>query len=66
MPGIPTLLKQRFKVEGQAFLYLTVAIDETWIRVFETELKSQSNGGELQIPREPKNSTSAIKGQEND
>ena len=40
---IATLLKQRFNVEGQAFLYRTVAIDETWVRDFELELKSQSN-----------------------
>jgi len=38
---IATLLKQRFNVEGQAFLYLIVAIDETWVRNFEPELKSQ-------------------------
>ena len=29
---ISTLLKQRFNVEGQAFLYRIVAIDETWVR----------------------------------
>jgi DNA-binding Lrp family transcriptional regulator len=40
---IATLLKQRFNVEGQAFLYRVVAIDETWVRDFETEMKSQSN-----------------------
>ena len=40
---IATLLKQRFNVEGQAFLYRTVAIDETWVRDFEPEFKSQSN-----------------------
>jgi hypothetical protein len=38
-----TLLKQRFNVEGQAFLYRIVAIDEMWVRDFEPELKSQSN-----------------------
>ena len=40
---IATLLKQRFDVEGQAFLCRIVAIDETWVRDFELELKSQSN-----------------------
>jgi hypothetical protein len=40
---IATLLKQRFNVEGQAFPYRIVAIDETWVRDFEPELKSQSN-----------------------
>ena len=40
---IATLLKQRFDIEGQAFLYQLVAIDETWVRDFEPELKSQSN-----------------------
>jgi len=40
---IATLLKQKFNVEGQAFLYRIVAIDETWVRGFEPELKSQSN-----------------------
>jgi hypothetical protein len=40
---IATLLKQRFNVEGQAFLYRFVAIDETWVRDFEPELKSHSN-----------------------
>jgi hypothetical protein len=40
---IATLLKQRFKVEGQAFLYQIVTIDETWVGDFEKELKSQSN-----------------------
>jgi len=29
---IVTLLKQRFNVEGQAFLYQIVAINETWVR----------------------------------
>lgn len=40
---IATLLKRRFDVEGQAFLYRIVAIDETWVRDFEPELKLQSN-----------------------
>ena len=38
-----SLLKQRFNVEGRAFLYRIVAIDETWVRGFEPDLKSQSN-----------------------
>jgi len=40
---IATLLTQRFNVEGQAFLYRTVATDEMLVRDFEPELKSQSN-----------------------
>jgi hypothetical protein len=40
---IATLLKQRFTVEGQAFLYRIVTVDETWVRYFEPELMSQSN-----------------------
>jgi len=40
---IATLLKQRFNVEGQAFLYRTDTTDETWVRDFEPELKLQSN-----------------------
>jgi transposase len=40
---IATLPKQRFNVEGQAFLYRIIAIDETWIRDFEPDLKSESN-----------------------
>jgi len=40
---IASLLKQRFNVEGQAFLYRIVTINETWVRDFELELKSQSN-----------------------
>jgi hypothetical protein len=40
---IATSLKQRFNVEGQAFLYRTVAMDETRVRDFEPEMKSQSN-----------------------
>jgi len=49
---IATLLKQRFNVEGQAFLYRTVAIDETWVRDFEPALKSQSN--ECRSPTSPR------------
>jgi len=40
---IATLLKQSFNVEGHAFLYRIVTIDETWVRDFEPEFKSQSN-----------------------
>ena len=40
---IATLLKQRCDVEGQDFLHRIIAIDETWIRDFEPEMKSQSN-----------------------
>ena len=40
---IATLLKQRFNIEGQAFLYRIVAIDKTWVRDFELELQSQPN-----------------------
>jgi hypothetical protein len=32
---IATLLKERFNVEGQAFLYRIVTIDETWVRDFK-------------------------------
>jgi hypothetical protein len=37
---IATLLKQRFDVEGQTLLRRIVAVDETWVRSFEPELKS--------------------------
>jgi hypothetical protein len=40
---IATLLKQRFDGEDQAFLHWIVAVDETWVRSFEPELKLQSN-----------------------
>ena len=40
---IATLLKESFNIEDQAFLCRIVAIDETCIRDFEPELKSQSN-----------------------
>ena len=42
---IATSLKQTFDVEDQVFLCRIVAIDETWIRNFERELKAQSNEG---------------------
>jgi hypothetical protein len=38
---IATSLKQRFNVEGQAFLHQIVATDETWVRDFQSELISQ-------------------------
>jgi hypothetical protein len=49
---IATLLKQRFKVGGQAFLYQIVAIDETWVTDFEQELKLQST--ERRSPTSPR------------
>jgi hypothetical protein len=52
---IATLLKQRFKVEGQAFLYQIVTIGETWVKDLELELKSQSNEWRSPSPRDPKN-----------
>ena len=51
---IATLLKQRFTVEGQAFLYRIVTIDETWARDFEPELKSQSNEWRSPASQRPK------------
>ena len=35
-------LLRRYEAEGEQFLNRIVAIDETWIRDFEPELKSQS------------------------
>jgi len=49
---IATLLKQRFNVECQAFPYRIVDIDETWVRDFEPEFKSQSN--ERRSPSSPR------------
>jgi uncharacterized protein YeaC (DUF1315 family) len=40
---IAALLKQRFNVESQALLERNVAIDNTWVRDIEPELKSQPN-----------------------
>ena len=60
-------LRGKNPTEGQAFLYRIVAIDGTWVRDFEPELKSQSNGWRSPIsPRPLKISMSAIKGQAND
>jgi hypothetical protein len=50
--GIAALLKQGFNVEDQAFLNRIVAIDGTWIRDFEPELKSQQN--EWRSPTSPR------------
>ena len=36
-------LLHRFREEGNEFLQKVVAIDESWIRDFEPELKSQSS-----------------------
>jgi predicted transcriptional regulator len=49
---IATLLKQIFDVEGQAFLRRIVAVDETWVRSFELELKWQSD--EWRSPSSPR------------
>jgi hypothetical protein len=46
-------MKQRFNFEGQAFLYRIVAIDETWVKDFEPELKSQSNDWRSQNSARP-------------
>jgi hypothetical protein len=43
--------KNRFTIEGQAFLHQIVTIDETWVKDFEPELKSQSN--EWRSPNSP-------------
>jgi hypothetical protein len=51
---IATLLKQRLNVGGQAFLYRIVANDETWIKDFEPELKSQSKEWRSPNPPRPK------------
>ena len=60
-------LRGKNLTEGQALLYRIVAIDVTWVRDFEPELKSQSNEWRSPIsPRPQKISMSAIKGQEND
>jgi hypothetical protein len=50
---IATLLKRRFNVEGQAFLYRIVTI-ETWVRDFEPELKLQSNKWRSPTSPQPK------------
>jgi len=51
---IATLLKQRFNIQGQAFLYQIVTTDETWIRDFEPELKLQSNEWRSRTSPRPK------------
>ena len=45
------LLKQRFNIEDQEFLYRIVPIDEIWVRDFEPEMKLQSN--EWRNPNSP-------------
>ena len=56
-----------FDVEDQAFLRRIVAIDETWIRDFETDLKSQPNEWRARgSPRHKKKSTSSSKCYAND
>ena len=62
---VVTLLNEIFYVEDQAYLRRIVAIDETWIRGFEPELKSYSNEWRTTGSLRPKNSASSIKGQEN-
>jgi len=43
-------LLHRFREEGNEFLQKVVAIDETWIRNFEPELKSQSSEWRGKVP----------------
>jgi len=45
-----------FREEGKEFLQKVVAIDETWIRDFEPELKSQSREWRGKSSRDRKNS----------
>ncbi|XP_033213982.1 uncharacterized protein LOC117171046 [Belonocnema kinseyi] len=40
---IATSLKQKFLAESDGFLLRIVAIDETWVRDFELEIKEQSS-----------------------
>jgi hypothetical protein len=51
---IATLLKQGFNVEGQAFLYRIVAVDQMCVRDFESDLKSQSNEWRSPNSKQPK------------
>jgi transposase len=48
-------LLHRFRKEGNEFLQNVVAIDETWIRDFEPELKSQSSEWRGKVSPTPKN-----------
>jgi len=50
-----TLLKRWFVAEGMDFLQQIIAINETWLRDFESELKSQSKNGGVHNLRDPKN-----------
>ena len=52
---VVTLLKQRFGIEGLAFLNRIVALDETWVKDFELELKSQSKDWRCPDSSRPKN-----------
>jgi len=47
-------LLHRFREEGKEFLQNVVAIDETWIRDFEPELKSQSSEWRDKVSPRPK------------
>ena len=58
-------LKEIFDVEDQALVRRIVAIDETWIRELEPELKSQSNEWRATGSLGQKILTSSIKGQAN-
>ena len=49
-------LLHRFREEGNEFLQNVVAIDETWIRDFAPELKSQSSEWRGKSSRDRKNS----------
>jgi hypothetical protein len=51
-PGNCNIPETKIKLEGQAFLYRIVVIDETWVRGFEREVKSQSN--ECRSPTSPR------------
>jgi len=63
---IATLLKQRFNVEGQAFLYRIVTIDETWVRLWTGVEISVKRVEKSSLPATQKISRSAVKGQAND
>jgi len=45
---------RRYEAEGEQFLNRTVAIDETWIRDFEPQLKSQSSQWKYATSLRPK------------
>ena len=50
-------LLRRYEAEGEQFLNRTVAIEETWMRDFEPQLKSQSSQWKHATSRRPKNVT---------